>query len=140
MIVIVKGKDYKRIAIKAISYIIVVIMFYFYYQHMSDKFKNQNKQLVTKLNISVEKKQDKETKKLEDTIYNEALVIVDLVKQEQVQSIKIVKDRLLMVCDYDTNIEPLLIRYGINALIQSTSKNIKIAIKLKTIVENKYEK
>jgi len=140
MIVIVKGKDYKRIAIKAISYIIIVIMFYFYYQHMSDKFKDQNKQLVTKLNISVEKKQDKKTKKLEDTIYNEALVIVNLVKQKHVQSIKIVNNRLLMVCDFDTNIEPLMIRYGINALIQSTSKNIKLAIKLKTIVENKYEK
>jgi hypothetical protein len=44
-----------------------------------------------------------------------------------------------LVCDYNTDIEPLLIRYGVNAFVKHTSKNIKILIDLETIVENKYE-
>ncbi len=140
MIVIIKGKDYKRLLIKAFSFISLFVMFYFYYQHMSDKFKTQNDQLVNKLNISVDKKQISKTQKFEDIIYKEALVVVKLLEQRHIQSIEVVKNRLLIICDYNTNIEPLMIRYGVNALIKSTSKNIKIAIDLKTIVENKYEK
>ncbi|MEA2050392.1 MAG: hypothetical protein U9O56_06665 [Campylobacterota bacterium] len=142
MIIIVKGKDYKRLLIKALSFISLFVMFYFYYQHMSDKFKTQNDQLVNKLNTSTEVKKQKKSKVFEDLIYKEASIIVDLVGQENVHSIKVVKNKLLllMVCDYDSNLEPLMIRYGVNAFIKSTSKDIKIAIDLKTIVENKYEK
>ena len=68
------------------------------------------------------------------------MVIVRLIEQKHIQTIEVVKDRLLLVCDYDANIEPLMIRYGVRALIKSTSKNIKIAIDLRTIVENNYEK
>ena len=38
MILIVKGKNYKRLAIKAISVIGLICMFFAYYLHMSDKF------------------------------------------------------------------------------------------------------
>ena len=50
-----------------------------------------------------------------------------------------VKDKLYLVCDFNTDIEPLLIRYGVGAMIKNSNQNIKIAIDLKTIVENKYE-
>jgi len=140
MIVIIKGKDYKRVGIKLLSLLSLFVMFYFYYQHMSDKFRTQNDQLVNKLNITVETKKNNETIAYEKLIYKEAVVIVDLLEQINVQSVEVVKERLLVVCDYNTNIEPLMIRYGVNALIKNTSKNIKIAIDLKTIVENKYEK
>ena len=140
MIVIIKGKDYKRVGIKLLSLLSLFVMFYFYYQHMSDKFRTQNDQLVNKLNITVETKKNNETIAYEKLIYKEAVVIVDLLEQINVQSVEVVKERLLVICDYNTNIEPLMIRYGVNALIKNTSKNIKIAIDLKTIVENKYEK
>ncbi|MEA3383902.1 MAG: hypothetical protein U9Q20_04395 [Campylobacterota bacterium] len=140
MIVIVKGKDYKRVIIKSLSILSLFIMFYFYYQHMSDKFKTQNDLLVNKLNTTIETKKSNKSIELEKLIYKEAVIIVDLIEQRNVQSIQIVKDRLMLICDYNSNIEPLMIRYGVSALIKSTSKNIKIAIDLKTIVENKYEK
>ncbi len=140
MIVIIKGKDYKRLIVKTLSFFSLLIMFYFYYQHMCDKFKEQNNQLVNKLNIKIDNKKIEKAKKIENIIYKEAVVVVDLLNQQQVQSVEVIKDRLLMICDYNTDIEPLMIRYGVNALIKSTSKNIKIAIDLQTIVGNKYEK
>jgi len=139
MIVIIKGSNIKQLIIKALSMLSLVLMFYFYYGHMSNKFKAQNEQLISKLNIKKEIKKADLSVKFEKTIYKEAVIVVDLLDQKHIQSIKIVKDKLLIICDYDTNIEPVLIRYGVNALIKNTSQNVKIALDLKIIVENKYE-
>ncbi|MEA3553108.1 MAG: hypothetical protein U9R39_01760 [Campylobacterota bacterium] len=139
MIVIIKGKDRNRLIIKALSMLSLLGMFYLYYGHMSSKFQEQNEQLVTKLNIKTENKKQDLSKNIEKLIYKEAVVVVDLLNQKHIESISVVEDKLLIVCDYNTNIEPVLIRYGINALVKSTSKNIKIALDINTIVGNKYE-
>ena len=139
MIVIIKGKKVRQLTAKAISILSLVGMFYLYYEHMSDKFREQNKQLVTKLNITKKTKILDKSKKIEKTIYKEAVIIVDLLNQKNIESIRIVKDKLLIICDYDTDIEPVLIRYGVNALVKTTSKNIKIALDINVIVGNKYE-
>ncbi|MEA3498244.1 MAG: hypothetical protein U9R16_04210 [Campylobacterota bacterium] len=139
MIVIIKGRNIKQLIIKALSMLSLVLMFYWYYGHMSDKFKAQNEKLVSKLNIRAENKKANLSIKFEKTIYKEAVIVVDLLEQKHIQSIRIVKDKLLIICDYDTDIEPVLIRYGVNALIKNTSQNIKIALDLEVIVENKYE-
>jgi len=139
MIVIIKGKNRNQLIIKALSILSLVGMFYLYYGHMSSKFQEQNEQLVSKLNIKIENKKQDFSKSIEKLIYKEAVVVVDLLDQKHIESISVVKDKLLIVCDYNTNIEPILIRYGINALVKSTSKNIKIALDINTIVGNKYE-
>ncbi len=139
MIVIIKGKKVRQLTVKAISILSLVGMFYLYYEHMSDKFREQNKQLVTKLNITKKTKILDKSKKIEKTIYKEAVIVVDLLNQKNIESIRIVKDKLLIICDYDTDIEPVLIRYGVNALVKTTSKNIKIALDINVIVGNKYE-
>ena len=139
MIVIIKGKNRNQLIIKALSILSLVGMFYLYYGHMSSKFQEQNEQLVSKLNIKTENKKQDFSKSIEKLIYKEAVIVVDLLDQQYIESISVVKDKLLIVCDYNTNIEPILIRYGINALVKSTSKNIKIALDINTIVGNKYE-
>ena len=139
MIVIIKGKNRNQLIIRALSMLSLVGMFYLYYGHMSSKFQEQNQQLLTKLDIKTENKKQDFSKKIEKLIYKEAVVVVDLLNQKNIESIAVVKDKLLIVCDYNTNIEPILIRYGINALVKSTSKNIKIALDINTIVGNKYE-
>jgi len=139
MIIIVEGKRNKQLLIKALSMLSLVIMFWLYYGHMSDKFKAQNDQLLTKLELKKEKIITNKQYNLEKTIYKESVVIVDLIGQEHIQSIKIIKDRLLIVCDFNTDIEPLLVRYGVNAMVKNTATNIKLALDLKLIVENKYE-
>lgn len=139
MIIIVKGLNYKRVVVKSLSYLALVIMFYFYYGHMSTKFDTQKEQLQSEL-VS-QKKQNNIDRSIayENEIYKEAVTIVDLLGQKHIQSIKIIKDKLLLICDYTTDIEPVLIRYGVKAFVKNTSKNIKIAIDVKTIVENRYD-
>jgi hypothetical protein len=108
---------------------------------MSDEFKQTNEKLKKELQIKTAKLQKKYnlSKKLERIIYKEAEKCVDLIGQEKIQSIKIEKNKLKIVCDWDTNIEPIFVRYGVIALVKSTPENIKIAIDIKYIVESKYE-
>jgi hypothetical protein len=138
MIVIIKGKNPKNIIVKILSMTSLVVMFYLYYGHMSEKFAQQNEQLKSKLNIKTDKKSIDVSRKIEQTIYKEAKIIVDLLEQRHIQSIEIKKNTLFIICDFNTDIEPLLVRYGVKALIKSTVINIKIALDLSTIVENKY--
>lgn len=108
---------------------------------MSHKFETENFKLSSELDLK-EKKEKKLTSKsikLENLIFEEAKILTELIDQKHVQSIKIVDDKLLIVCDYITDIEPLLIRYGANALVKNSDTDIKIAIDLAVIVENKYE-
>jgi hypothetical protein len=125
--------------IKALSMLSLIVMFWFYYGHMSDKFKKQNDTLIAKLNLKKKAQKTDKKRSIEKTIYKEAEIIVNLIEQKYVRSIKIEKSKLLIVCDYNTDIEPVLIRYGVNAMIKHTSKNIKMALDLRIIVENKYE-
>ncbi len=140
MIIVIKGRNKKQLIIKAVSVLSLIIMFALYYTHMSNKFNSMGNELANNnTNLNVQQKVLDKSMKLERTIYKEAVVIVNLLEQKHVQSVKVIKNKLLIVCDYDTNIEPLLVRYGVNAMIKSTSKNVKIAVDLKIIVENKYE-
>ena len=94
-------------------------------------------ELTTKKEI--EKKLSSKTVKLENLLYKEAVLITKLINQKNIQSIQIVKDKLLIICDFGTNMEPVMIRYGVNAMLKSTDTDIKIALDIRTIVENKYE-
>ena len=139
MIIIIKTRNKNQLLIKALSVLTLIIMFTLYYNHMSSKFQQQNQELVTTLDQTIIKKKKDKSINLEKTIYKESVIIVNLLEQKHVQSIKVVKDKLYIICDFTTDIEPLLIRYGVAAMIKNSNKNIKIAIDLKTIVENKYD-
>ncbi len=137
MIVIVQKKGYKKILINSLLYIAIMVMFYLYYNHMCDKFANQNKTLKKDLNITKVKYKSSISTKYEKIIYKEAISIVDLLGKENIISMKIVNKRLLIICNENTNIMPLMVRYGVNAYIKNTKNRIKIAIDLSTIVEKK---
>ena len=139
MIVIIKTRNRNQLLIKALSMLSLLIMFWLYYGHMSDKFQEQNNKLVNKLDQTIIKKKIDKSINLEKTIYKEAVIIVNLLEQKHIQSIKVLKDKLFIICDFSTDIEPLLIRYGIAAMIKNSDQNIKIAIDLRKIVENKYD-
>jgi hypothetical protein len=138
MILVVKGKDYTGLALKLFSYIGLVVMFYFYYNHMSDRFRNQNANLVKRLDIKSDNKKIKLAKRLEKIIFKEAEMVVELLGQNNIQNIKTVEGKLFIVCDSDTDTEPLLVRYGVKAMMKQSAKDIKIAIDLKFIVESRY--
>ena len=140
MILVIKGIDYRRLALKALSFFGLIVMFYIYYNHMSEKFQAMNETLVKKLDIKGDKKKYSLSRVLEKLIFKEAEMAIDLLGQSHIRNIKIVEKKLFIVCDYDTDIEPLLVRYGANAMMKQSIEDIKIAIDLKFIVENRYEK
>ena len=137
MIVVVKGTNYKKLAAKAISGLAIISMFTWYYYHMQNKFTDETLTKTEKLVKQKKSPKYKLSKKLERIIYKEAEIIADLIGQRYIQKIKIVKDRLVITCDANTNLEPLMVRYGVMALVRSSTQNIKIAIELKFIVESK---
>lgn len=141
MLIIVQNQNNKSVLIKGMMGLSLLLMFWLYYQHMSNKFQEENMKLTTQLELKneIEKKTQSKSVKLENLIYKEAVLIVGLLNQKNIQSIQIVKDKLLIVCDFGTNMEPIMIRYGVNAMLKSTDTDIKIALDIRTIVENKYE-
>lgn len=141
MVLIIKNKNYKSFIRKILSFVILGIILIYYYTHMSDQFKEENIKLAKELELQKKlsvKKRDV-NKVVSRIIYKEAENCVELIGQKYIQDVRVVKDRLIITCDWDTNLEPLFIRYGVLALVKSTLENKKIAIELKYIVENKYE-
>lgn len=138
MIVAVKRKDPKKLLIKVASIVAVIIMFYTYYNHMSEEFVRQELQAKQeKIEESLSEKKRNRSKAIERIIYREVETAVNLIGQEYVQMVKVLNRRILIVCDVSTNLEPLQVRYGSMALIRSDLNNIKIAIDLKYVIESK---
>lgn len=138
MIVAVKNDNPKRNFKKIISFLAVFAMFVAYYFHMSEEFAQEEAKTKAVIAQEVEKqKEEEKAKELEQLIYREIETAVDLVGQEYIQDVKLVKDKILITCDTSTNLEPLKVRYGTLALIKNDLNNIKIAIDIKFIVESK---
>jgi hypothetical protein len=136
MIVTVKNSGPKNYVMKIISVVALVAMFTAYYFHMSDEFSSDKGKTNSKQTIEDMKKED--SKEVERLIYKEVETAVELVGQEHIQDVKIVKNKILLVCDTDTNLDALKVRYGTLALIKNDLNNIKIVIDIKYIVESKY--
>ncbi|HFU76768.1 MAG TPA: hypothetical protein ENK66_11035 [Arcobacter sp.] len=141
MILVVKERTYKTYLRKSVMYVLLVAMFGIYYNHMSSKFQEMNNKLETELaeKTSIIKNKVNITQKVEKIIYKEAEKCVELLGQEKVKSVKIENNRLIIVCDYNTEVEALFIRYGIMALVKSTPEDIRISVDIKFIVESNYE-
>ena len=87
-------------------------------------------------NMEETKKQD--AQRVERLIFKEVETAVDLIGQEYIQDVKIVKNKILLVCDTSTDLDALKVRYGTLALIKNDLNNIKIVIDIKYIIESKY--
>jgi hypothetical protein len=136
MIVTVKNSGPKNYVMKIISALALIAMFTAYYFHMSNQFTENKQKVEAQQNIEQMKKED--SKKVERLIFKEVETAVDLIGQEHIQDVKIVRNKILLVCDTDTNLDALKVRYGTLALIKNDLNNIKIAIDIKYIIESKY--
>lgn len=138
MIVSVK-RNRKQKIIKIASLVAVVIMFIAYYFHMENEFKlQQEKELQLKKaeKLKIETK-IKKKKQLERTLLSEIEKTVDLIGQKYINHIKIVEDKIVIICEPKTNLEALMIRYGTMALVKESLEETIIAIDLKYIVESR---
>lgn len=138
MIVAVKNSGPKRTLTRVISLIVVIAMFVAYYFHMSEEFSSQEETIKQEKVQNVEEDKAEDAKKIERLIFREVETAVDLVGQEHIQDVKIVKDKILITCDTSTNLDPIKVRYGTLALIKNNLNNIKVAIDIRYIVESKY--
>ncbi|RXJ98582.1 hypothetical protein CRU98_09420 [Arcobacter sp. CECT 8986] len=140
MIIAVKRTSKKRLIIKVISIIAVIAMFIAYYFHMSEKFAQDAKQeKLTKMQQKEQLVEADKKDKIEKLIYREVESAVDLVGQLNVRNVKIISNKIVIVCDPNTNIDALVVRYGTMALVKRTIEDIKIAIDLRYVVESKYD-
>lgn len=138
MIVAVKNSGPKKTLTRVISLIVVIAMFVAYYFHMSEEF-SSNEEVIKQEEVqNVEENKAEDAKKIERLIFREVETAVDLVGQEYIQDVKIVKDKILITCDTATNLDPIKVRYGTLALIKNNLNNIKVAIDIRYIVESKY--
>ena len=138
MIVAVK-RNKKQKLIKFLSLVVVILMFAGYYWHMSNEMqKQQEAELQAKqAALQEQKAKDDEKKKVEGIIVNEVQKAVELIGQENVRHVKIIENRLILICELNTNLEPLMVRYGTMALVKNTLNELIIAIDVQYILKSK---
>ena len=138
MIVAVK-RNKKQKFIKFLSLVLLVGMFAAYYYYMSKNFEEQQqKDLEAKQAIEFEKNKKEENKKnLERTILTEIEKAVDLIGQEYIRHVKIIEEKVVIICEPNTNLEALIVRYGAMALVKNTLNEIIIAIDINLILKSK---
>ncbi len=138
MIVAVKRNKKQKI-IRFASLAFVALMLVGYYFHMSSQMAEQERiEMETKKAAKIKEEKLKETKKnFERAVLSEIEKAVDLVGQENVQHVKIIENKLVIICELKTNLDALMVRYGTLALIKNTLNEIIVAIDLKYIMERK---
>ena len=138
MIVAVK-RNKKQKLLKIISLLILVCMFGAYYYYTSKAFEEQ--QLIELENKKVlkieEEKQETAKKNIERAILVEVEKAVDLVGQEHVKHVKIIENKVVLVCDPNTNLDALLVRYGVMAFVKKTLTEVIIAVDIDFILKSK---
>ena len=138
MIVAVK-RNKKRTLLKVVSLIVLAAMIGGYYYHMDKSFQEQQKkELESKQALKLEEdKKEKEKKDIENAILNEVEKAIDLVGQEHIRHVKIIEDKLIIICEPATNLDALLVRYGAMALIKKTLNEIIIAVDINFILKSR---
>ncbi|BAK72218.1 hypothetical protein [Arcobacter sp. L] len=138
MIVAVK-RNRKQKFIKLISLVVLVAMFGAYYYYMNKTFEEKQKQeLQEKQALKIEEeKKEKAKKNLERAILSEVEKAVDLVGQEHIKHVKLIENKVVIVCEPDTNLDALIVRYGVMALIKRTLTEVIVAVDINFILKSK---
>ena len=145
MIVAVK-RTKKRHLLKIISLILLIGISAAYYVHLEKKHQQEElkKELELKQNLKIQEekeekrqKKEKEKKEIEATILSEIEKTVDLIGQENVRNVKIIEDKVIIICEPNANLEALIVRYGAMAFIKKTLNEIVIAIDLNFLLKSR---
>lgn len=141
MIVAVK-RNKKGHLLKILSLIVVIGISAAYYVHLEKKHQEElKKELEVKqaLKVQEEKKEkkDREKKELETVILSEIEKAVNLIGQENVRNVKIIEEKVIMICEPNTNLEALIVRYGAIAFTKKTLNETVVAIDLNFLLKSK---
>ena len=141
MIVAVKRNKSQKI----LKIIIVVLLVsggaYYYNDYVETARINAEKQKLEEEQKGVLKAKEEEQKKIKQEAQREILAevekAVNLIGQEYVRDVKLIKNKVVFVCEPDTNIDALVVRYGAMALIKKTFDEIVIVVDIDFILKNK---
>lgn len=141
MIVAVK-RNKKRYLVKILFLLILIGISAAYYVHLEKKHQEEiKKELEAKqvLQLQEEKreKKEKEKKEIEAALLSEIEKAVDLLGQENIRNVKIIEDKVIIICEPATNLEPLIVRYGAMAFIKKTLNEVVIAIDLNFLLKSR---
>ena len=138
MIVAVKRNKKQRI-VKFISLLVLICIFGGYYYYTGKAFEEQQqKELENKRIVKLEEdKQEKIKKDVEKSILGEIEKAVDLVGQEHVKHVKIIENKVVLVCEINTNLDALIVRYGVMAFVKKTLNEVIIAVDIDFILKSK---
>ena len=136
-----KGNLLKILLIALVS----IGIFTAYYVHMNKVKEEQRlKEIELKQTLKLQKEQKekeekiaKEKKEMEKAILSEIEKAVELIGQEQVRHVKIIDNKVIIICEPNTNLDALVVRYGVMALIKKTLNEIVIAVDINFILKSK---
>ena len=138
MIVAVKRNKKQKI-VKFISLLVFGCILGSYYYYTSKTFAEQQQIELEgkKAQKLEEEKQEKTKKDIERAILVEVEKAVDLVGQENIKHVKIVENKVVIVCEVNTNLDALLVRYGVMAFVKKTLNEIIIAVDIDFILKSR---
>ncbi|MCR8710666.1 hypothetical protein [Aliarcobacter butzleri] len=141
MIVAVKRNKSQKI----LKIIIVVLLVsggaYYYNDYIETARINAEKQKLEEEQKRVLKAKEEEQEKIKQEAQREILAevekAVNLIGQEYVRDVKLIKNKVVFVCEPDTNIDALVVRYGAMALVKKTFDEVVIVVDIDFILKNK---
>lgn len=141
MILAVK-RNKKGKLIKILSLLVLIVISTAYYMHMSkvqkeEQLKELELKQTQKLQKEKKEKEEKEKKAVEEAILAEIEKAVVLIGQENVQNVKIIDDKIIIICEITTNLDALMVRYGAIALMKKTLNEIIIAVDINFILKSR---
>lgn len=142
MIVAVKRKKNWKFIQILILIILVASSGAYYYKidkENKEKIRQENlKKQALKLQEEEKEKAKKEAEKeAERVVISEVEKAVSLIGQEHIKQIKLIDNKIVIVCEPNTNLEALTVRYGVMAFVKKTLNEIVIAIDIDFILKNK---
>lgn len=141
MIVAVKRNKSQKILKIIIVVLLVSAGAYYYNDYIKTARINAEKQKLEEEQKRVLKAKEEEQEKIKQEAQREILAevekAVNLIGQEYVRDVKLIKNKVVFVCEPDTNIDALVVRYGAMALIKKTFDEIVIVVDIDFILKNK---
>lgn len=142
MIVAVKRKKNWKFIQILILIILVASSGAYYYKidkENKEKIRQENlKKQALKLQEEEKEKAKKEAEKeAERVVISEVEKAVSLIGQENIKQIKLIDNKIVIVCEVNTNLDALSVRYGVMAFIKKTLNEVVIAIDIDFILKNR---
>lgn len=141
MIVAVKRNNKQKYIILALAIFVAFVLFLIFKSvYQKSEISNENGIKREILQVDANEKSN-DAKILEKAILSEVEKVVDLVGQEHIRTIKIIDNKIVIVCEKDAVLEALFVRYGAMAMVKKTLNETVLAVDINYILKSRlYEK